>query len=322
MKRFLLIYLICLSIFIIFISLAMLIIIPIFRNLYINTLSPLPSLFTFIENNKITSLDLWIPLVNQPDTDYYKLELNAKAALSYDLTTNKLLYEKNSHFRLPMASLTKIATAVIILENMQENQQLSVKKKDLVGENSMGLSSNEKISVKNLLYGLLLVSANDAAEVLARNSSFGKEGFILEMNRKAKILGLSDTQFTNPSGLQGDGNQYSSAYDLLVFTKYALERFPLFREIVKTYSYNIEGNSYHKSFYLENETNLLTSYPGVKGVKDGYTPEAGLCLITYLEHGKHKIISVILGSNDRRGEMKELLDYSLKKLGETPPSHK
>lgn len=296
--------------------------VPILKNSSINIVSPLPSLFTFIENNKITSLDLWIPLINQQNDIYSELTLNAEAALSYDLATNQLLYKKNAYSRLPMASLTKITTAIISLEDMNQDQVLIVKKEDLVGENSMGLSSNERISVKNLLYGLLLVSANDAAEVLARNSSFGRKGFVLEMNNKVKLLGLKDTHFTNPSGLQGDGDQYSSAYDLLVITKYALERFPLFKEIVKTYSYNIENGVYHKAFYLENETNLLTSYPGVKGVKDGYTPEAGLCLVTYLEHDKHKIISIILGSNDRRGEMKELLDYSLKKLGETPPPHR
>ncbi|HEX7042371.1 MAG TPA: hypothetical protein VF189_03915, partial [Patescibacteria group bacterium] len=97
--------------------------------------------------------------------------------------------------------------------------------------------------------------------------------------------------------------------------------FPIFREVVSTYEKELPATSTHKYFYLTNETNLITSYPGVKGVKDGYTPEAGLCLVTYLDYEGHHIIAVILGSDDRRGEMKEVLDYSLKKIGVTPPKH-
>jgi D-alanyl-D-alanine carboxypeptidase len=141
------------------------------------------------------------------------------------------------------------------------------------------------------------------------------------MNDKVKSLGLSDTHFTNPTGLEGDGKQFTTAYDLVVIAQYALSNFPLFDQVVSTFDYNIPYTQQHKAFYLENETNLLTSYPGVKGVKTGYTPEAGLCLVTYLDYGGHQIIAVILGSDDRRGEMIELLDYSLKSLGITPPTH-
>ena len=139
------------------------------------------------------------------------------------------------------------------------------------------------------------------------------------MNDKAKALGLTDTNFTNPSGLQGDGDQYTTAYDLLVITRYALDNFPLFREVVKTYEYDIPATSTHKAFHLFNETNLITSYPGVKGVKTGYTPEAGYCLVTYLDYKGHKIIGIILGSENRREEMRNFLDYSLNKLNVDPP---
>jgi D-alanyl-D-alanine carboxypeptidase (penicillin-binding protein 5/6) len=141
------------------------------------------------------------------------------------------------------------------------------------------------------------------------------------MNNRVKALGLSDTSFTNPTGLEGDGKQYTTVYDVVVMTEYALVNFPLFDQVVSTFDYNIPQTPTHKAFYLENETNLLTSYPGVKGVKDGYTPEAGLCLVTYLDYGGHKIVGVVLGSDDRRGEMIELLDYSLRSLGITPPHH-
>jgi D-alanyl-D-alanine carboxypeptidase (penicillin-binding protein 5/6) len=107
----------------------------------------------------------------------------------------------------------------------------------------------------------------------------------------------------------------------MVMTQYALGNFPLFDQVVSTFDYDIPYSLKHKAFYLENQTNLLTSYPGVKGVKTGYTPEAGLCLVTYLDYDGHKILAVILGSDDRRGEMIELLDYSLKSEGITPPHH-
>jgi D-alanyl-D-alanine carboxypeptidase len=171
------------------------------------------------------------------------------------------------------------------------------------------------------MYGMMLHSGNDAAEVLANNFPGGRTAFVKAMNNKTKALGLKDTNFTNPTGLEGDGKQYTTSYDLVVMTEYALTNFPLFDQVAATFDFNILPTDTHKAFYLENETNLLTSYPGVKGVKTGYTPEAGLCLVTYLDFGGHKIIGVILNSENRRDDMKELLDYSLKSLGITPPNH-
>jgi D-alanyl-D-alanine carboxypeptidase (penicillin-binding protein 5/6) len=212
-------------------------------------------------------------------------------------------------------------TAIIALENKKKDDVYIVSADDLVGEDSMGLEVGEKLSLEELMYGMMLHSGNDAAEVLANNFPSGRAAFVKAMNNKAKALGLTDTNFTNPTGLEGDGNQYTTAYDLVVTSEYALSNFPLFAQAVSTFDYNIVQTTTHKAFYLENETNLLTSYPGVKGVKTGYTPEAGFCLVTYLDFGGHKIIGVILNSENRRDDMKELLDYSLKTLGVTPPHH-
>src|SRR5690606_37799615 len=145
----------------------------------------------------------------------------------------------------------------------------------------------------------ILPSGNDAAEALADSSSVGRENFVYLMNKKAESLGLTDTYFTNPSGLEGDGNQYSTAYDLLVITRYALQN-PEFAKIVSTYEHEIAETSTNKYYHLFNDTNLLTTYPGVKGVKTGFTYEAGMCLVTYLEYGGHKIIAVLLNSQNRR----------------------
>ena len=283
--------------------------------------SPLPDFLTIIKNREVSSLNLWLPSLNVNKSNVPAPEISAKSALIYDLTTKQMLFAKNPKEKLPMASLTKIMTAVIALENPKKDDDYLVTKPDLVGEDSMGLDVGEKVSLSDLLYGLMLHSGNDAAETLASNFPNGRNAFIKAMNEKVNSLGLTDTNFTNPTGLEGDGKQFTTAYDLLVISNYALTKFPLFDQVVSTFDYNIPYSSNHKAFYLENETNLLTSYPGVKGVKDGYTPEAGLCLVTYLDYDGHKIIGVVLGSDDRRGEMIELLDYSLKTFGVNPPSH-
>lgn len=285
-----------------------------------NIESPLPRFLT--KNFPFASREnnLWQPVVADQSFDK-KLKITAASAISYDLTTNRILLAKNVKAKLPIASLTKIMTAIVALENSKPNQEIVVSQKAAeVGENSMGLSQGESLTLEELLYGLILYSGNDAAEAIAEGSRFGKDNFIYLMNKKAEDLGLNDTHFTNPSGLEGDGKQYSTVYDLLVITRYALLN-PVFSRIASSVSREIPETSKRKAFYLLNETNLLTSYPGVKGVKTGYTLEAGLCLVTYLEHKDHKIIAIILNAQNRRQEMKDILDYSLKFLGEKPPPH-
>ncbi|MDO8639713.1 MAG: serine hydrolase, partial [bacterium] len=280
MSKLWLYYVLTLILFLFLLILTSWFVFPVFSKSAINIVAPLPSFLNRLENDQVSMLGLWLPQVdNVKGSATEKPEIRAEAAISYDLTTSQTLFEKNIKKRLPMASLTKIMTAVIALENKKENDRYLVLKDSLVGENSMGLTEGEILSLPDLLHGLLLVSGNDAAEVLAQNFPQGREKFIEAMNKKAKALGLTDTNFTNPSGLEGDGDQYTTAYDLLVITKYALSNFELFRKIVSTFEFTVPYSSDHKEFYLQNETNLLTSYPGVKGVKDGYTPEAGLCLV-------------------------------------------
>lgn len=286
-----------------------------------NIASPLPDFLSKKENSEISSLDFWFPsLFGIFETDKSVPQLSAKSALVYDLTDEKVVFDKNSKEKLPMASLTKIMTAMVAIDHKRSDDRYMVYPEALVGENVMGLSPGEVMSLEELLYGVFMYSGNDAAETLAQNT-LGREEFVNAMNKKAKALGLTDTNFTNPTGLQGDGEQYSTAYDLLVLARHAVSNYP---EIVKTSStaeHHLPQTQDHYAYDLYNQTNLITSYPGVKGLKDGFTPEAGLCLVTYLEYGGHKIIGVILGSENRRGEMKELLDYSLTTQGVKPPEH-
>lgn len=320
MKHFWLSYLATLILGIIFLTILVWLLSPALFGRNLKITSPLPNFLSMTENKQVSILDLFLPKI-AGTTETAKPEISARAALLYDLTTGKTLFEKSSSEKLPIASLTKIMTAIIALENKKKDDQHIVSRQDLVGENSMGLTAGETFTLEELLYGLMLASGNDAAETLASNYGFGRANFIKAMNDKAKALGLANTYFTNPSGLEGDGGQYSTAYDLFVITNYAISNFALFRKVISTFQYVIPYTQNHKALYLENDTNLLTSYLGVKGVKTGYTPEAGLCLVTYLEHEGHKIIGVLLGSSDRRGEMKKLLDYGLKSLGVNPPSH-
>lgn len=295
---------------------------PTIRSRNPRIVSPLPDFLTLFANDQVSTTNLFLPKVETIAASTIEPpRIEAKSALVFNLSNSELLFAKNINDKLPMASLTKIMTAVIALENKREDDKYLVTSQELVGEDSMGLTPGEVLSLEELLYGLILPSGNDATAVLAANYPKGRDGFVLAMNNKARALGLSDTNFTNPSGLQGDGNQYTTAYDLLIITNYTLSHFPLFRTVAQTPYYVVPYTQTHKEFYLENETNLLSSYPGVKGVKTGYTPEAGLCLVTYLEYKGQKIVAVLLGSNNRRQEMKDLLDYSLKTLGIPPPPH-
>lgn len=283
---------------------------------------PIPTVFALPINGQVSTLDMWTIPQTIPDTkDQHAPQITAESGLAYDLTTNTMLYARNVYAKRPLASLTKIMTAIVALEHPKQNDTYTVREQSLVGEDSMGLTAGEQLTLNDLLYGLMLHSGNDAAEVLADNFPGGRDTFIQAMNDKAKSLGLTHTHFTNPTGLEGDGNQYTTAADLLVMTRFALVHFPTFRDVVATFDYTIDASATHKAYFLENETNLLTSYPGVKGVKTGYTPEAGLCLVTYLDYNGHKIVGVVLSSNDRRDDMKDVLDFALKKLGITPPHH-
>ncbi|HVZ67238.1 MAG TPA: D-alanyl-D-alanine carboxypeptidase family protein [Patescibacteria group bacterium] len=287
--------------------------------------SPLPKILTKTFPGILgaeAESEYWKPNIDSVlDNGTKKPNLSAEAAIAYDVTTNTLLYERNIKTRLPIASLTKIMTATIALETMKLNDVLTVSKSAAeIGEDSMGLKEGDKLTLEDLLFGLVLKSGNDAGEVIAQDSPLGRDNFVYTMNKKAEDLGLTNTHFTNPTGLEGDGKQYSSAVDLLVMTRYALLD-PDFTRIAATVEYEIPQTSDHSYYYLSNETNLLTSYPGVKGVKTGYTPEAGLCLVTFLDFKGHKIIAVLLNAQNRRQEMKDLLDYSLKTEGMVPPPH-
>lgn len=259
----------------------------------------------------------WFPKekINSMGTD--SLNISAKSVMAVNAETGEIIFNKNSKEKLPVASTVKIMTALVALENADPSAVYAVSEKAAtVGENSMGLTVGEKLTLVELLYGLMLVSGNDAAVTIAEGVSGSEDAYVTKMNAMVVALGLSDTKFVNASGLDEDGgNGFSTAYDMAVISHYVWQKYELFRKISSTYNEYIDYSSEHKAFDLYNDTNLLTTYPGVRGIKPGFTWEAGLCLVTYAENDDKKILAVILGSDDRRGEMKELLDYSFGTYG-------
>ena len=240
-------------------------------------------------------------------------EVTAETAVLVDLGSGEILFEKNSEQKSKIASLTKVMTAIIALEHKKKEDQILVSKRAAtIGENSMGISEDESYSLEELLYGLILHSGNDAAYAIAEGTAGDVETFVGWMNIKAKELGLNNTYFADPSGL--DDASFSTPVDLVKLTRYALQN-PDLREIAKTVEYEIPSSREHKYIFLQNQTNLLTTYPGVQGFKTGYTEEAGLCLITNAINEGKELVGIVLNSSDRKGDMVLMLDHGYSTLG-------
>src|SRR3989344_5830131 len=233
-----------------------------------------------------------------------------------DSKDGTILYSKNINEKLPIASLAKVMTVLISLEHKKMEDDFTISKRATEMEpDEMILLPEETLTLKELLYGIFLVSANDAAEVLAESVTGNRDEFIKLMNKKAKQLGMENSYFANPTGLdEDDNNSFSSAYDLAILARFLIHHYPEVVEISKTPYIFIPETESHQSYEMWSGINLLTTYPGVVGFKTGYTPDAGLTLITLARIDGHEVIGVLLGSEARRDEARELLDYSFKKL--------
>lgn len=232
--------------------------------------------------------------------------MSAQSVLAIDIVSGVTLYEKNPDEKLLPASTTKIVTALVALDYYNLDQVLTVGNIKVEGQ-KMRLVSGEKMTVKDLLYGLLVFSANDAAEVLAENFPGGRKSFIAAMNLKAEELSLNNTYFSNPSGLEGLGH-VSTARDLTRASEVALKN-SFFRKVVATKEIqltSVDGQIKHK---IRNINELIGQVEGVLGVKTGWTENARENLVAYVERGNRKIMTVVLGSQDRFGETRELIEW-------------
>lgn len=233
--------------------------------------------------------------------------LTAKSTMVMDVDSGAVLFEKDSQIATSPASLTKIMTAIVSLENYKKEEILEAFDIEMIDGQKMKLLPGEKITLENLLHGLLVASANDAALVLAKSFPNKEPGFIWAMNQKAKELGLEKTNFVNPVGYD-DPNHYSTAYDLANLAIYAMKN-PEIASIAGTEKitvYDVTGTIPHP---MSNINTLVGKLPGVKGIKTGWTQEAGECLVTFVERDNRRVVTVVLGSQDRFGETTKLIEW-------------
>ncbi len=236
-------------------------------------------------------------------------ETSAEAYALIDASSLALLGKKNSGVRLPMASTTKIMTALVVLENMALDDVVTVPAEAVgIEGSSLYLQADEKLTVRDLLYGLLLESGNDAACTLAIACAGSEEAFVGRMNGRAAEMGLFDTHFENPHGLTAEGH-YTTAYELALITAHAL-RNETFRQMVSTVRYVSEGTEKTAPRYFHNHNRLLTCCDGAIGVKTGYTKAAGRCLVSAAERENGTFIVVTLHDGNDWADHKKLLDHA------------
>ena len=217
----------------------------------------------------------------------------AKAMVVIEGNTNTVLYEFNKDVQLPMASVTKITTAILAIELCDDlNKKIVVSDKAVgIEGTSIYLDKGEEISIKDLLLGLILASGNDCSVALAEHFG-GEENFVVQMNEFVKNIGVNNTNYENPHGLDSD-NHYTTAYDLAIITSYALKN-DIFRDICSTQYATINETNTHEKRYLKNKNKLLFSEENCIGVKTGFTDNAGRCLVNASEENGMQIISVVL----------------------------
>jgi D-alanyl-D-alanine carboxypeptidase len=235
--------------------------------------------------------------------------ITAHAAVVLDAETGRVLYGLDEHRRRSPASTTKIMTAILALENRPLDDSVVAESNAVTmsaaGSSVMGLMPGTQVSMRDLLYGLMLPSGNDAALDIARAVDGTVPAFVDRMNARAQELRLVNTQFRNPHGLSGKGH-YSSAYDLAMLTRYAMAN-EEFRRIVSTQSYHLSPPS---DYDLNNGNSLLATYPGADGVKIGWTEHAGWTFVASAVRDGRRLIVAVLRSEDRDADAAALLDWA------------
>lgn len=246
------------------------------------------------------------------------------AYTAVDTNSGDVIEEKNLSKPLPIASLTKIMTAIVALDLANPNEQITISKKASAEEPTrIGVVEGQKMTVQELLDAMLMTSANDAAQAVKDgiNAKYGSDIFIKAMNEKARFLGLTNTNFTNPQGFDNPNN-YSSVGDLAILTNYALNNYPLIANIVQKDYLFIPATSTHKQFDLYNWNGLLDVYPGTIGMKIGNTDDAGYTTIVVSQRQGKKITAVVLGAPgvlQRDTMASEILDNAFQKSSNIQP---
>jgi D-alanyl-D-alanine carboxypeptidase len=238
---------------------------------------------------------------------------HAAAYAVVDMDSGKLLFTKNSDKSIPIASLTKLMTSIVALDLAKEDELFTVTERAAhIITTKIAVIPGERYTLKELLYAVMLTSANDAAQVVMDgvNTKYGGNVFIEAMNAKAKFLNLSCSHFANPQGFD-DPQNYSCPEDLAILSHYALTNYPLIKELVREDHYVLTANEYHREHYLNNWNGLLGVYPNVTGVKIGNTGQAGTTTVVVSEREGKSLLVVVLGTSnvlERDLAAAELLD--------------
>jgi D-alanyl-D-alanine carboxypeptidase len=232
--------------------------------------------------------------------------VSAKYIFILDRTSKTVLYQKEATKKIYPASTTKMVSAIVALEHFPLTQIIQISKTYSEGQ-ILGLLPGQRLSVQQLLYGLLVQSANDSAEVLAENYPGGRTAFVSVMNDKVKEWGVTDTHFVNPSGLD-ENNHYSTALDLVKIADLAM-KYADFAKIVATETAVLDSGANNHLLVLKNVNELLGKVPGVMGVKTGFTTGAGQSLISLVGRNGHEVLFAVLGSTDRFDDTRKLIDW-------------
>ena len=245
-----------------------------------------------------------------PEKEINPPSINSKASVIIDRNSNIILYGKNENEKRKMASTTKIMTSLIVIENCNLNDTIEISRKAaLTGGSRLGLKTGDKITIKDLLYGLMMRSGNDCAVALAEYVGGDINGFANKMNKKSEELGLKNTHFETPHGLDSD-EHYTTAYELALLSNYALNN-KIFTKIVGTRNYTILINGQQKQ--LTNTNELLGNFDGIYGIKTGFTNGANRCLVTACKRNDIDVICVVLGADTKKFRTQDsvkLIEYT------------
>ena len=234
--------------------------------------------------------------------------VSANSAILIEATTGRVLFEQNAYEKRPMASTTKVMTAILALENCDPDEMVVVSQNASgVGGSSIWLSVGEHMPLSDMLFGLMLSSGNDAAIAIAEHVAGSVDEFVAMMNAKAQEIGAYNTHFVNPNGLPAD-DHYTTAYDLAMICAYAM-RNNYFCEIVKTQYKTIPWEGHEWDRVCKNKNKLLWNYEGGNGIKTGYTDAAGKCLCAAAKRDGMQLIAVVLDAPDMFNDCTRLLDY-------------
>ena len=241
------------------------------------------------------------------------MDLSAHSAIVIEGEYGSVVYAKDAHTKRTMASTTKIMTAICAIEEGDLDKKVKIPPEAVgVEGSSMYLKAEEEFTLRELVYGLMLNSGNDAAVAIACVVSGSVDKFALLMNSKAKEIGALDTQFKNPNGLDEEGH-YTTAYDLALITAYGLKN-PEFKKIVSSYQYTINANDKRTARYLTNHNKLLKMYKDCIGVKTGFTKKSGRCLVSAANRNGVTLVAVTLNAPDDWKDHSKMLDFGFENV--------